>query len=801
MQKSARVVVIGGGAVGVSCLWHLAQAGVGDCLLIERDELTSGSTWHAAGNIPIYATSWLGMRAGAYARHLYGALGEDVSYHHTGAFWPAHGEDRMDLYRRLAGLATSAGVELVMITPGEMEALHPHFSAGPDIVGGILDPGEGDIDPAQLTQTLARQARKAGAAIERFTRVTGLSATRSGEWRVTTDKGEVTTQTIVNAAGFYGGAVARLAGQSIPVATLKHQYLVTEPLPVLMNSHDPFPLVRDPDLGFYLRREGAGMLLGSYDHPGRPVFADGLPQDFAHQLFSESPDDIAEAFGNALGHFPLLREAGIRRFVNGPIAYAPDALPLCGPAYGLKNFFHACGIQIGITHSAAAGKAIAEWISEGETEWDMAAWDPRRFGNWATGQMAVERAVEVYGLQYAIPYPRRLLSSSRPMRTTTLYGSLASRGAVFGEIGGWERAFWFDIDGKRDDAPLSFRDREPWRDAVRRECEGVRDAVGIMDHGGFSKFEVKGPDATRYLERVFCGRIPETSRTRLAYMLTPSGRIWSEATITRLGENHYLLCGPTLAEQRDHDWLREALPSAWRVELRRGCARDATLMLAGPRSRDLLASVTDSDLGNDAMPWLTAASVAIAGCRATALRVSYAGELGWELHLASADLQVVHDALRHYGQERGLVDFGSWALDSLRLEKGYHAWGLDIGTEYTPFDAGLDRFIAFDREDFIGRDAVVRQRQTESTWRFTGFVIADSDADALPGDPILVDSVPAGHVTSAGTGFRTMKRLALGYVRSDAPPGNWSIRILGKDRPATLSPLPFYDPGNARLKA
>ena len=433
MQKSARVVVIGGGAVGVSCLWHLARAGITECLLIERDELASGSTWHAAGNIPTYATSWLGMRAGAYARRLYSALGEDVTYHHTGAFWPAHGDDRMDHFRHLTGLAVSAGVDLTMITPGEMEALHPHYTAGPDVVGGILDPSEGDIDPSQLTQALAGQARKAGAQIARFTSVTGLAPTPSGEWRVTTDKGDVITQAVVNAAGFHGAAVAHLAGQSIPVATLRHQYLVTEPLCAVEDTDDPFPLVRDPDLGFYLRREGSGMLLGSYDHPGRPAFTEGPPQDFAHQLFDESPDDIAEAFEKALAHFPLLREAGIRRFVNGPIAYSPDALPLCGPAHGLRNFYHACGIQIGITHSAAAGKAIAEWISEGETEWDMAAWDPRRYGDWATPKMAVERAVEVYGLQYAIPYPRRLLSSSRPMRTTPLYCPLASREAVFGE--------------------------------------------------------------------------------------------------------------------------------------------------------------------------------------------------------------------------------------------------------------------------------------------------------------------------------------------------------------------------------
>ncbi len=807
MRSQARVVVIGGGAVGASCLYHLTQAGVRDCLLVEKDELTSGSTWHAAGNIPTYAASWLGMRAGNYAWRLYKDLGEAVdypiTYRHTGAFWPAHTRDRMDQFQHLVGVSKSAGFELAMLTPREMESLHPHYTAGASIIGGIHDPYEGDIDPSQLTQALAKGARQAGAEVARFTRVTGLERTAGGEWRVQTDKGAVICESVVNATGFYGAELARLAGQEIPVATLEHQYLVTEAIAALAAEPRTFPLLRDPDLRFYLRREGAGFLFGSYGHPGRPAFAEGVPEDFAHQLFPDSLDDITAVLEGAMAHVPLLGEVGVQRFVNGPIGYSPDALPLCGPAFGLPNFYHACGIQVGITQSAAAGKAIAEWISEGETEWDLAAWDPRRFGGWATPDYAVERAVELYDLQYAIPFPHRILSSGRPVQRTPLFETLEANGAVFGQIGGWERAFWFDLDGAHDPKRLSYRDAEPWRDAVRRECEAIRDRVGVMDHGGFTKFEVEGQGATAFLERVFCGTVPKQGRVKLSYMLTPQGMIWSEATIARLDEDRYLLCGPTLADRRDLDWLRRALPAAGSVTLRLGGTRDAALLLMGPSSRALLSRLTDSDLSNQALPWLSAAEIEVAGRPTTALRISYLGELGWELHLASADLKAVYDAVADAGTGLGLVDFGSYALNALRLEKGYHAWGADFGTEYSVFDADLESFVKFDKPDFIGRAAALRQREREPAWRFAGFVVEGGQADPLPSDPILQSGEPVGYVTSGGTGFRIGKRLALGYVKRNLGEEGavFEIQSLGERRRAILSPTPFYDPQNARLRS
>jgi len=807
LSTQARVVVIGGGAVGASILYHLTEAGVDDCLLIEKDELTSGSTWHAAGNIPTYANSWLGMRAGNYAWRMYKDMASSVetpiTYRHTGAFWPAHTQDRMDLYAHLEGVSRSAGFELARVTPDEMESMNPYYRAGKSVIGGIHDPYEGDIDPSQLTQALATRARNAGAGIHRFTRVTGIARTPDQEWQISTDKGEFKCEIIVNATGFYGNDIGEMSGQSLPIAVLEHQYLVTDALDALKQNKALFPLVRDPDIRFYLRREGESLLFGSYGHPGRLAFADGNPTDFGHSLFEDSVDDIVDLYEQATEHVPLLNEAGVQRFVNGPIGYTPDALPLCGPAYGLPNFYHACGIQIGITHSAAAGKAIAEWVTTGETEWDYNAWDPRRFGDWASRDYAQKRIVELYDLQYAIPFPHRIIQSGRPLQCTPLYETLSDKGAVFGQIGGWERAFWFDRDKSHDADLLSYRNREPWREAVAAECKAIAGGVGVMDHGGFTKFEVSGPGATKYLDRVFCTKLPNVGRIKLAYMLTPSGKIWSEATIARLGEHQYLLCGPTLATLRDHDWLRHQLPTDGTVTLELGSERDAALMLMGPKSRELLAQLTTEDLSAGAMPWMSVRQLSVAGIELTAMRVSYVGELGWELHLPSSDLLKLYSEISKAGESVELVDFGSYALNAMRLEKAYHAWGADIGCEYTLFDAGLEKFYDPEKTDFIGRSAVIEQQKKKPDWRFVHLIIDSDEADPLSGDPILDQGQCIGYITSGGTGFRTDQCVALGYVdnRAGELSNELSVEILGELHRATVVQGAFYDPENRQLRS
>ncbi|WP_419906424.1 GcvT family protein [Hoeflea sp.] len=807
MKQHVRVAIIGGGAVGASILYHLAEAGVTDTLLLERDELTSGSTWHAAGNIPTYANSWLGMRAGNYAWRIYKELGEKIgypiTYRHTGAFWPAHTVERMELFKHLCGVSQSAGFDLAMLTPGEMESMHPFWHAGETVRGGIFDPYEGDIDPSQLTQALAKGARDRGATVKRFTPVTAIDQTPSGEWRLETKEGDIFAEIVVNAAGFYGGRIAELAGAPTPVVTLEHQYLVTEPLAELDAEKTLFPLVRDPDIRFYLRRERDAFLLGSYAHDGRPVWESaGPPDDFAHQLFPDSVDDILDVFEATMAHVPLLEKAGAQRFVNGPIPYAPDAQPLVGPAGGVRNFYHATGVQIGITHSAAIGKAITEWITEGETEWDLAAWDPRRFGDWATRDYGNARAAEHYGLQYAIPYPHRNMMSGRPVQCTPLHETLKKRGAVMGQIGGWERAFWFERGDITDTGELSFHE-EPWHRAVAAECETVRDRVGVMDHGGFTKFSVSGPGAEAFLDSVFCGSMPKPGRVRLSYMLTPKGRIWSEATIARLSDERFLLCGPTLADQRDFDWLSEAHGGRTDVSLERGYERDAALMVMGPESRDVLSALTDTDLSAATLPWLSVAEMKIADVPVTAMRVSYVGELGWELHMASADLQNVYRAVMERVEAHSGCEFGSYALNAMRIEKGYHAWSVDFGVEYTLFDAGLDRFAKSGKGPFAGSEAVARQSVLQPDWEWVGLDVAGEGPDALGSDPIVKNGEWIGYVTSASHGFRTGKNLVLGYVRHGtlSMGEHCAVRSFGTDRPAIRHHPDAYDPDNRRLKS
>ncbi|MEO0823742.1 MAG: FAD-dependent oxidoreductase, partial [Pseudomonadota bacterium] len=735
-----------------------------------------------------------------------------ITYRHTGAVWPAHTEARMDLYRHLAGVSRAAGFDLALVTPAEIEAMHPYWRAGESVIGGIHDPYEGDIDPSQLTQALARHARAKGAEIARHTRVTGLAQRASGDWAVETSRGTVIAGTVVNAAGSSGAAIAAMAGLHLPLATLEHQYMVTAPLPALEADPALFPLIRDPDIRFYLRRERASFLLGSYAHEGRARWREGVPADFDHQLFEDDVESIMAVLEATIAHVPLLAEAGAQRFVNGPIPYAPDAQPLVGPAAGVRNFYHATGVQIGITHSAAIGKAIAEWLTAGETEWDLAAWDPRRFGPWASAGYAAARAAEHYGLQYAIPYPNRILQAGRPVQATPLRERLCARGAVMGQIGGWERAMWFERDGAREDGTLSFGP-EPWQRAVRAECETVRDAVGIMDHGGFTKVTVEGPGAADWLATVFCSAMPAPGRLRLSYMLTPEGRIWSEATIARLAPERFLLCGPTLAVDRDFDWLMgHAPPPGLRVA--QGHPHDAALMVMGPRARAVLAPLTEADLSANAAPWLSAAEITLAGAPVTALRVSYVGELGWELHLASSDLARVYEAIREAGSAHGLCDFGSRALNAMRIEKGYHAWGADFGAEYTLFDAGLGRF-ARRANGYTGGAAVARQRETPPDWEFVGLEIADPVPEAptpeapapgpepLASDPIVKDGAVIGYVTSASHGYRTGRLLALGYVRRGALAmgEQCAVSAFGRDRAARRHNPHVYDPENARLKA
>lgn len=818
MTDRFEIVVIGGGAVGASIQWHLAAAGRIDSVLIEKHELTAGSTWHAAGNVPTFSNSWLGQRAGNYAWETYSKLADDpddpITYRHTRAFWPGHTPERIDHFHHLVAIATGLGFDLEIVSPAEMEAMHPYWSDDGTVIAGLLDPYEGDIDPSGLTQSLARRSRSMGAEVRRHSRVVDIDRLKGTDarWRVHVEaKGEtyaIDCDIVVNAAGFYGAEISAMAGVGAPLAVLEHQYLVTGAVPELVENTEIFPLVRDPEIMFYLRRENDRLLFGNYGHEGRTVWENGAPDVFDASLFAPDDEGIAEIAELAMAHVPLLGEVGIAEFVNGPITYTPDMNPLIGPAAGVEGFYQAVGVQIGITHAAAAGKVLTEMITGGDTEWDVWPWDPRRFGNWAlagSGRNSYTntRVREMYEHQYGAPFPHRMWTSARPVQQTALYDTLAAKGARFGQIAGWERAFWFGSDEYSHDT-LSYRD-EHWHDAVAEECRAVRDAVGVMDHGGFTRYEISGPGAADFLDRVICTRLPGTGRVRLSYLLRPNGTVWSEATIGRVADDHFLWLGPTAARERDVDWLQQHLPDDGSVELRLGTERTSTLMVMGPNSRALLSRLTDADLSASAAPWMSLREIEIGGVMATALRVSFVGELGWELHVDDADLIELYEALWSVGADLGLRDFGSYALNSMRVEKGYHGWGSEFGVEYTPFDVGLDRFLDLDKPDFIGRDAVRAMADQPPGWSYGVWTIDPSSmpgpvGDPPPSAPIRVHSEAVGFVTSTAMGFRTGERVCLGYVegRHSGTTEGFTIDGYGADLPAVRHTHGIYDPLHER---
>ncbi|MEM7093092.1 MAG: FAD-dependent oxidoreductase [Actinomycetota bacterium] len=823
--EHTEIVVIGGGAVGTSILWHLACAGKTDIVLLEKHELTSGSTWHAAGNVPTFSNSWLGQRAGNYAWRLYSQLADDpddpITYRHTKAFWPGHTEQRIDHFHHLIGIATGLGFDLHLVSPAEMEAMHPFWQDDGSVIAGLLDPYEGDIDPSGLTQGFARRARALGAQVRRHSRVVGIDALdgHSG-WRIhvepngrAEDRYAIDAEIVINAAGFYGADISAMAGIDVPLAVLEHQYLVTGNVPALDDISEPFPLVRDPEIMFYLRQEQDRLLFGNYGHEGRTVWEDGRPDLFDSSLFADSTDDIGAVASQAMAHVPILGEVGIAEFVNGPITYAPDANPLIGPAPGVRNFYQAVGVQIGITHAAAAGKVLTELICEGDTEWDVWPWDPRRFGDWALAgsgrhTYANARVRELYEHQYAEPFPHRIWQSARPVNQSPLYERLRDRGAQFGQIAGWERAMWFGAQ-YRDDA-LSYRD-EHWHDAVHAECLAVRDHVGIMDHAGFTRFEVSGPGAASFLDRMIATRLPGPGRVRLSYLLRPNGTVWSEATVARTGPDEFLVLGPTAARERDFDWLETHLPADGSVDLRFGTNRTSTLMVMGPRSRDVLQRLTDADLSKESAPWMSVRDIEIAGAGATALRVSFVGELGWELHVEDADVVALWEAIHDAGAADGIRDFGSYALNAMRVEKGYHGWGSEFGVEYTPFDVGLERFLDLTKTEFVGRGAALAAAERPAEWSYGVWTLDAEGLDDVPGpagDPapsaaIRVGGEPVGFVTSASMGFRSGQRVCLGYVEGrhrDTSQG-FTIDMYGVPCSATRHAHGVYDPDHERPRS
>ncbi|SMF24347.1 dimethylglycine dehydrogenase [Tistlia consotensis] len=812
LPGSARVVIIGGGAVGVSSLYHLARAGWSDAVLLEKNELTAGSTWHAAGNVPTFSTSWSVMNMQRYSASLYRGLGAAVdypmNYHVTGSIRLAHSDERMQEFRRVQGMGRYQGMDIEILGPDEIRSRYP-FIETHDLKGALYDPADGDIDPAQLTQALAKGARDLGATILRFCPATGVRRDR-GEWVVETAKGEIRCEVVVNAAGYYAREVGRWFGREVPMMVMSHQYLLTDEIPELAawsrEVGHKLPLLRDVDSSYYLRQEKTGLNLGPYERNCRAHWAtpdDPMPADFSFQLFDDDLERLEWYIEDAIARVPILGSVGVQRVINGPIPYAPDGNPLIGPMPGVPNAFEACVFTFGIAQSGGAGKVLAEWVTEGSTEWDMWSCDPRRFTGWCAPDYCVAKGLEVYGHEYAMHFPHHAWPAGRNRRLSPVHERIAALGGQFGAYNGWERANWFAAagDDTSEAATRTWRRDGPWQARVREECLAVRDAAGILDLPGFSRYRLAGPGVVQWLEGLITGRVPKPGRLGLAYFADARGRVVTEMSVACLGEEELLLITAAAAEWHDREWLAARLPADGSIVLEDQTEAWACQILSGPAARAILAAVSDGDL---ARPWLSVQEATLAGRPVRLFRVSFAGELGWEVHSRVEDTPTVFDAIWRAGEGRGLRPFGMFALNALRLEKGYRAWKGDLSTDYSVLQSGLERFVAWDKPAFAGRAALMKEKQEGVARRFVTLLVEAGDCDAPYMSTLWHGDQVVGETTSGGWGHRIDRSIALGMLRADlaAPGQEIEVEIYGERFPATVQPdRPLWDPENARIRA
>lgn len=819
MKSHARAVVIGGGAVGVSTLYHLTLKGWKDVVLLERTELTAGSTWHAAGLLPLFNMSYTVGQLHKYSVDLYKRLpaetGQDVSFHVTGNLRLATNRQRMDEYHKYCGTANTIGVPFQIITPAEIKKLWPLVELGgqgdtPALVGALYHPDDGHIAPADLTMALRKGARSRGADIHEHCEVTGAQRTASGEWKLFTTQGEITCEHVVCATGNYARQTGRMFGLDVPSIPVEHQYIVYDESPELASYRKgggrELAVLRESDQSYYLREERGGWILGPYEAGAPARFADGVPEWFGKSLFDGDLERLLPHVEAAGRRVPALANCGIKDIVNGPIAYTPDGSPLVGPAWGVRNVWLNEGHSFGITAAGGSGWQLAEWITEGQPGIDLLAVDPRRFGPYAGKRYVVKKNEETYRNVFTIHFPDEEREDARPAKTSPVYDRLAAMGAVFGQRYGWERANWFAPAGVARKDVWSFR-RSNYFEHVGNECRLMREAVGLMDLTPFSKWEISGPGATDWLDHLVANKVPtKVGRMALCHALTPRGGIRSEFTITRIAEDRYYVVSAGAAERFDGDYLEKQLPSDGRVSLRRITGSRGCFVVAGPRAREVLQPLCDDRLDNESFPWLTAriANVGLA-TDVYMLRVNFVGSLGWELHFPVEYAHHLFEAILASGKAHGMGLVGMRAMESLRLEKSYRMWGTDMTRDYTPFESGLDRFVRMSKPDFIGKAALVRQQAGGIPNRFiTLEVHGVSDADPLGNEPLFDGrGNMVGRATSGCYGHFLRKSLAIGYVKPEfsAVGTGLQIEILGERKPATVLVDSPHDPENLALKA
>jgi dimethylglycine dehydrogenase len=805
MKSHVRVAVIGGGVVGCSVLYHLTKKGWTDVALIERDELTSGSTWHAAGGMHTLNSDPNVARLQDYTIRLYeeieAASGQSCGIHITGGILLAGTPERLDFLRTAHAKGRYLGLHSEFISLEEVKRRHPlvdvrHFQ------GAMYDPFEGHVDPSGVTQAYAKAARQAGAEVYRHTPVTGLEARPDGGWTVHTEKGAMIAEVVVNAAGLWAREVGRMVGIELPVLAMEHQYIVTDDMPEVVELEFELPHCIDFEGEAYMRQEGQGLVLGTYEQACRPWSVKTTPADFGHELLPQDLDRMAPSLEVAYEHFPSLAEAGIKRVINGPFTFAPDGNPLVGPVPGLRNYYAACGVMAGFSQGGGVGLALADWIIEGDPGMDVFAMDVARFGAFATRGYTRAKVVENYRRRFSIIFPNEELPAARPLRTTPVYDRLAAAGAVFGAAFGLEHALWFAPEGTPAVEEPTYH-RSNAHGPVGEECRAVRGGVGLLEISNFAKYQVRGPGAGAWLGRILANGMPEdTGRLVLSPMLNARGRLIGDFTVSRRDEDRYLLFGSGPAEAYHMRWFMVHLPDQG-VAVCSLSAALTGLAIAGPQARRLLERLTDEDVSAAAFPFLRLGELDVGPLRPLVGRISFSGELGYELWVPADSLLALYDLLIGAGADLGLRHFGGRALNSLRLEKSFGAWGREYTPDYTPMEAGLGRFVDVDGGDFIGRDALIGAHDEAPGRRLVTFAVDDAGVDAHADEPVFHQDQVVGWVTSGGYGHSAEISLALAYVPAELAQAEdgFTIEILGQRRPARLARQPLVDPSGGRMRA
>jgi 4-methylaminobutanoate oxidase (formaldehyde-forming) len=798
--------VIGGGVGGASILYWLTKLGWEDVLLAERADLTSGSTFHSAGLVGQLRGSLSLTKMMMASVELYRTLADEVGletgWHEVGSLRLASSQERMEELARQAGWAKTFGLPLELISAEEAQRLFPPMSTE-GVLGAAYLPTDGYIDPSQLTFALAEGARRGGAEIATHTRVTAIGVERGRVTGIETDKGSVEAEVVVNAGGMFAGEIGRLAGVNVPVIPMAHEYLITKPSGVPLDV----PTMRDPSLLVYFRGESGGLVMGGYERNPAPWGLDGIPADFNGQLLEEDWDRFEELMTNAIVRVPELEEAEVVKLVNGPEAFTPDGEFILGET-DVRGFWVASGFCAhGLAGAGGMGKLVAEWIAEGVPSLDVWEMDSRRFGAAYRSQAyTLARTVEVYSTYYDVKYPGHEREAGRPLRVSPAYEQLRELGAAFGEKSGWERANWFEPNAERGDEALRPRGwaGRLWSPAIGAEHRACREAVALFDETSFAKLDVVGPGAAAFLESLCANRVARgVGAVTYTQMLNPRGGIECDFTVTRLAEDRFRIVTGTAFGQHDSAWIRAQAPDDGSVVVEDVTSRFACLGLWGPAAREVLQPLTTADLGNEAFPYMRAREVSVGAVPCLAVRVTYVGELGWELYCPTEFGRRLWHTLWEAGRAHGLVAAGYKAIDSLRLEKGYRVWGADITPDETPYEAGLDVAVKLDKGDFVGREALLAAKERPLERKLACLVLDDPRSVALGSEPVRMDGEVLGRVTSGGYGYVVERSIAYAYVPAESAEAGRpvEVEIFGEWVAGTIADEPLWDPTGARIRA